>query len=86
MGALFMGAPVRPNMLNMPESACVSRTLSDISAGQLIHPQRSPGEVDAMAAEGHDLYRLTSGDYWPGEQRTRYYAHPSYDPCRRFGM
>jgi len=60
--------------------------LADISAGQLIHPQRSPSEVDSMAAKGHDLYCLTSGDYLPGEQRTRYYAHPSYDPCRRFGI
>jgi len=38
-----------------------------------------------MAAKGHDLYKLTSGDYSPGEQSTRYYAHPSYDPCRRYG-
>ena len=59
--------------------------LSDISAGQLIHPLRSPDEVDSAASQGHDLYRLTSGDYWPGEQASRHYAHSSYDHCKRFG-
>ena len=59
---------------------------TDVSAGQLIHPRRSPDEVETASAEGHDLYRLTSGDFWPGEQSSRYYAHPSYDPCRRFGV
>jgi len=58
----------------------------DISAGQLINPNRDPPEVDARADKGHDLYRTSHHDYNCAEQTSRYYLHPSYNARRRFGL
>jgi hypothetical protein len=59
---------------------------TDISAGQLINPDRTPPEVDSRASRSHDLYRRSHNDYYEGEHFSRNYTHPSFDATRRFGL
>ncbi len=55
------------------------------TAGELVSPPKSRVQVNEEAELGRELYRRTHSDYRPGEQKTREYAHPSYNQLDKFG-
>ena len=67
-----------PEHLNPSKYTFGIQTKKDGSAGELINPNKSPGQVFAEEEEGRDLYRKTHFDYRVGEQCDRNYFHPRF--------
>lgn len=49
-------------------------TDKSISAGELINPKKTAGEIIYEDRVNHDLYVFTHNDYYPGEKVKRKYA------------
>jgi len=51
----------------------------------IVNPRKTREQVEKEAVQGHDLYRKTHEDFWPGEQINRKYF-PAFDPNQAMGM
>uniref|UniRef100_A0A4W3KGI7 Uncharacterized protein n=1 Tax=Callorhinchus milii TaxID=7868 RepID=A0A4W3KGI7_CALMI len=64
----------------------VKATKYDITARELVNPQKSWAQVDKEAQEGHPLYVLTHNDYKPEEQVDRKYSWTRCNKYSTFGI
>lgn len=57
----------------------------DGSARELVNPPKKYDQVQAEAAEAHDMYVYTHRDFNPGEQKNRKYPSAHYNKMDMFG-
>jgi len=56
--------------------------LKDCGIGMLLNPRKTPGQVEAEAADSHELYLISHHDLQDGERLNRGYRHPyAEDRC-----
>lgn len=68
--------PMLPKGMEPEKVSFGKPTPKDISAGELVSPQKSYVDVIEDSNIGHDMYKRTHNDYNPGEQIERNYIEP----------
>lgn len=66
-------------------STTTSCQILDGNAGELVSPPKMYEQVQAEAAEAHDMYVYTHKDFDPGQQVTRQYGTDHYSKNTQFG-
>ncbi|XP_007895767.2 EF-hand domain-containing family member B isoform X1 [Callorhinchus milii] len=86
LGKSYDQASRLPKGVDVYKTTFGKKLLRDITARELVNPQKSWAQVDKEAQEGHPLYVLTHNDYKPEEQVDRKYSWTRCNKYSTFGI
>lgn len=78
--------PGFPETINPNEVRFGTKNVFDGTAGELVTPNKSHGQVEQEASVGKDLYKLTHHDFEVGESYDRNYDWTTYKKDSTFGI